>query len=391
MRSRDAAHRLAKRRGLPTDIDAEPALAKAAFSAMEHLRVDGEAARAWAPMSGFFATADGWVRTHANYPHHAAVLSAVLGATNREELTRSLASRSALEVEDAVTAAGGVAVAVRSREEWAAHPHGAASADRPWVSTATTSGARVLPPRPRALLDGVHVLDLTRVIAGPTCSQLLACLGARVLRIDTPQHPEILEQYLSNGMGKRSAAIDFATAGVVPELLKAADVVLLGYRPGSLDRFGLSPDALSDMYPHLVVASLSAWGETGPWAGRRGFDSIVQAATGVATLCGSGGEPGALPVQALDHATGYRMAAEVMEMLAAGRAGVVRLSLLGAAHELLALGAPPDHEPAELPVRAVMLETAHGVVETVPPALTCDGEVLSAPIGEYGAADPCVR
>lgn len=262
--ARDAARRVAERRRVDVPIDADVALTAAAFNAIEHLRINSTEPGGWAPMSGFFATRDGWVRTHANYPHHAAAITAALGATTRDDLTRVLAGMSALDVEDSVTAHRGIAVAVRTPEQWAAHPHDHATRAVPWSHTTVTGTTRPLNSADGEdvglPLSGVHVLDLTRVIAGPTCSQLLACLGADVLRLDPPDRPELLEQYLSNGMGKRSTTADLAepaTRYALPGLLQACDVVLLGYRPGALARFGLDPDALNGRYPHLIVASLA--------------------------------------------------------------------------------------------------------------------------------------
>lgn len=154
--------------------------------------------------------------------------------------------------------------------------------------------------------------------------------------------PELLEQHLSNGMAKRSAILDLnAVRSTLEEPLTDAEVVLLGYRPGSLARFGLESDDLLDRHPHLVVASLTAWGGHGPWSSRSGFDSIVQAASGIAVACGSPEQPGALPVQALDHSTGYLLATHVIELLADARASIARASLLSAARTLLNHPSPP--------------------------------------------------
>ncbi|WP_035282092.1 CoA transferase [Brevibacterium album] len=363
-----------------------------AFAALEHLRVDGRALAAWAPYSGFFPTAEGWVRLHGNYPHHSAVIEWVLGVADREELTRALLRREAQEVEDAVTEAGGIGVRVRRTDEWAAHPHALAVSGDPWVQV-EPGQARPLESSADLPLTGIRVLDLTRVIAGPTCSQLLACLGADVLRIDPPQRPELIGQYLSNSLGKRSAVADLARVGhtVRERLLPRTDIVLLGYRPRALARFGLDPATLRETRPHLIVGSLSAWGDRGPWGERAGFDSIVQAASGIATTCADDeGRPGALPVQALDHATGYRLAAGVLTLLAQGRGGLVRASLLGAARTLLARpGAAGADRPEQVGVPApetVTVDSPHGRLEAIPPPIRLDGESLTGAIGGYGAA-----
>ncbi|MDW6062069.1 CoA transferase [Streptomyces sp. FXJ1.4098] len=181
------------------------------------------------------------------------------------------------------------------------------------------AAARPLPPAPLPA-SGVRVLDLTRVIAGPVATRTLALLGADVLRIDSPHLPEDPDAHADTGFGKRSTRLDLADPRdrqTFEELLDRADVVVTGYRPGALDRFGLAPGALLERRPGLVVAQVSAWGWSGPWAGRRGFDSLVQAACGIAALeAAPDGHPGVLPAQALDHGTGYLLAAGVLRSLA---------------------------------------------------------------------------
>lgn len=421
-RARDAAAELAASRGLDLRIGTTPELVAASFAAIEHLRIDGRAPQAWGELSGFVEAADGWVRLHGNYPHHAEVLRSVLGAGDRPGIERAIARRDAAEVADAVTAAGGIATVVRTRQEWAAHPQARARKGAGWVSgtdrgqrpalpvpnpgsapvtapmaapvsapaAAPVSASAAAPAAPcRALLSGVRVLDLTRVIAGPSGTQLLACLGADVLRIDPPHRPELLDQHLSTGMGKRSAELDLRREPEAFRSLAAtADVIVCGYRPGALSALGIGLEELEQLAPQVVLVSLSAWGETGPWGQRAGFDSIVQAATGIAAECGTPDRPGALPVQALDHATGQLLAAHVMESLARARASTIRLSLLGAADALCALPPPPLEEPAELAVPRVRVGSAGGTLEAVPPPLLVDGATIERPVGGYGAAAP---
>ncbi|MGQ4385305.1 CoA transferase [Streptomyces sp. SAS_270] len=319
-----------------------------AFVSERHLQIDGRAPVTFAPLSRFWRTADGWVRTHANYPHHRARLLDALGLSagaSVETVAAALAERPAKDVEDAVYAAGGLAVALRTAKEWAAHEQAVAVADRPLIEHERlgTAHARVLAPIGGDRLlpaAGVRVLDLTRVIAGPVATRTLALLGADVLRVDAPRLPELPDQHADTGFGKRSAALDLAgDRRTFEELLATADVVVTGYRPGALDRFGLSPEALAERRPGLVVAQLSAWGAYGPWAERRGFDSLVQVATGIAAIEGTPEQPGALPAQALDHGTGYLLAAAVLraltEQLEQGDSRVVRLALARTAHWLL--------------------------------------------------------
>ncbi|MFJ8803238.1 CoA transferase [Streptomyces sp. NPDC102487] len=312
-----------------------------AFVSERHLRVDGRAPVSFAPLSRFWRTADGWVRTHANYPHHRTRLTAALGLADDatpEDVAAVLAERPAREVEETVYAAGGLAVALRTPEEWAAHAQGRAVTARPLIERGLldSAPARALAPPggagPLLPAAGVRVLDLTRVIAGPVATRTLALLGADVLRVDAPHLPEAADAHADTGFGKRSTTLDLATGRRgFEELLATADVVVTGYRPGALDRFGLTPEALAERRPGLVVAQLSAWGAYGPWSGRRGFDSLVQVATGIAVTEGSAEQPGALPAQALDHGTGYLLAAAVLRALTErsgdGRGRLVRLAL----------------------------------------------------------------
>ncbi|MEV7001464.1 CoA transferase [Streptomyces sp. NPDC093982] len=333
-----------------------------AFVSERHLLVDGRAPVNFAPLSRFWRTSDGWVRTHANFPHHRARLLTALGVPveDPDAVGAVLAERFAREVEEAVYAAGGLAVALRTPEEWAAHEHAVAVARRPLVEheRSDTARARALSPLDGSVLlpaAGVRVLDLTRVIAGPVATRTLAVLGADVLRVDPPQLPELPDQHADTGFGKRSATLDLTTdRRAFEELLASADVVVTGYRPGALDRFGLSARELAERRPGLIVAEVSAWGAYGPWGGRRGFDSLVQVATGIAATeggmaGGSAGRPGALPAQALDHGTGYLLAAAVLraltEQLDQGYGHCVRLSLARTA-KWLTTGIRPGPEGA---------------------------------------------
>lgn len=331
-----------------------------AFHSERLLRVEGRAPRAFAPLSRFWRTEDGWVRTHANYPHHRARLLTALGepadledAVAVERLRASLRHRRAEEIEEAVFAADGLAVAVREACGWSRHPQGAALASLPLVTFERLGQAPAL-DMPHA--GSPRVLDLTRVIAGPVATRTLALLGADVLRLDAPWLPDSPDLHTDTGFGKRSVWIDLAApegAARFHELLDQAHVVVTGYRPGALDQLGLSPAELAARRPGLVIAELSAWGAVGPWAARRGFDSLVQAACGIALAeADSTGRPGALPVQALDHGTGYLLAAGVLRALTDQRAGargspVVRVSLAGTARWLLGQASAQGRRPAE--------------------------------------------
>ncbi len=326
----------------------------------------------FAPLSRFWATADGWLRLHGNYPHHRSAAATVLGSEDPAEVARAAARWRAEELESAIVAAGGAAAAVRTPEVWAASPQGRAVEGLPLLALRRVADA----PVRRTELRGLRVLDLTRVIAGPVATRVLASHGADVLRVDAPQLPELPGGLLDTGVGKRHVVLDLADAAdraTVEELLAGADVVVQGYRPGALEAFGLDPAELAQRYPHLVVVRISAWGLSGPWAGRRGFDSLVQAATGIATVCGSPEQPGALRAQALDHATGYMAAATVLAALLRqreeGGGWHGELSLAQTARELLAAprddsSPAPDPDPEPYLLR---LDSPAGPVEVIAP------------------------
>lgn len=381
--SLSAALLVARRGGsaVPT-VELDPARVATAVTSERHFRLDGEPVTAFAELSGYWPTSDGWVRTHANYPHHRARLLAALGLgddTGADDLLRALHPRTALEVEELVTAAGGIAVAMRTEAQWAEHPHAAAVAAEPLVRVTRLGDAPAAHwahGDVEAAAGGIRVLDLTRVIAGPVATRTLALWGADVLRIDSPRLPEIEWGHLDTGAGKRSALLDLevpAEREKFEALLGEADVVVTGYRPGALDRHGLSPAALAERRPGIVVAQLSAWGPVGPFADRRGFDSIVQAATGIGWIEGDGVKPGALPAQALDHAAGYLLAAALTSVLRKrlddGGSWLVGTSLARVAHALLA-GTRGGHAAAPAWEPTVV---THGAVTSAAAAPHYDG------------------
>jgi CoA-transferase family III len=348
----------------------------AAFESEGRLRAPGlEGATAFADLSRFAQTADGWVRLHANYPHHRAALLAVLGESDPLGAARG---RRALDVEEAVVAAGGCAAAVRTAQEWAQSPQGQAVTAEPVRIVACE---RALPEPGPLPASAIRVLDLTRVIAGPVGTRYLAALGADVLRIDPPALPELPLQIADGTPGKRLAERDLRADPLSEAELDAFDVVVHGYRPGALAAMGLSSDALARRHPHLTVVQLSAWGTRGPWATRRGFDSLVQAAVGIAdSLRDEAGAPGALPVQALDHATGYRIAAASLRGLARRARGEgaehSQLALAQAAADLMRLrGQSPESRWPD--VGDVALEQLPDGRRVVPPPGTLDGRPLS--------------
>jgi hypothetical protein len=330
----------------------------------------------FAPLSRFFQTADGWLRLHANYPWHRERALRVLGCKDRpEDVAQAVQGWRGEVLEDALAAAGALGYAVRDAPGWRAHPQGQHVTGLPLLQTepGRTAGRTAAPGRGAA---GIRVLDLTRVIAGPVATRTLAAWGAQVLRLDSPDLPEIPAQAVDTMPGKYSAVLDLRQAAGrarMEELLSAADLLVQSYRPGALARYGLDPMELADRHPHLNVITLSAWGPVGPWAERRGFDSLVQCPTGIAAAEGTDGRPGVLPAQVLDHATGYLAAAAGLLALAGvqeGRpANWIQVSLAQTAHWLFDVGSthrdtPRDPDPGR---HRVTLPGAASPVQVISP------------------------
>ncbi len=367
-----------------------------------HFRLGGEPPHIWSEFSGFWPAGEGWVRTHANYRHHRARLLLALKLPTDAavaDFAERLTHLEPLEVEELVTDAGGVAVAVRTPAEWARHPQAKFVRSQPLIGKARiapSDTSRII-PRPTdtaAPLAGLRVLDLTRVIAGPVATRTLALLGADVLRIDTPSLPEFEWQHLDTGAGKRSTLLNLnqtADRRTFEDLLQDADVLISGYRQGSLERYGLAPEELAERRPGLIIGRINAWGSEGPWAERRGFDSIVQAVSGIASLESPDGiRPGALPAQALDHSAGYMLAAAAISSLRSKRQDrgtwLVEVSLARIAQELLSLTQSEETgQPG--PPQTATVDTPSGLLTYALPALSfTDGPTdWTAPSLPWGA------
>lgn len=383
-------------RGGP-QVVVDPRRVSVAFRSDQLTNINGTQVEAFSPLSGFFKAADGWVRTHANYPHHRLHLLRTLGLpedADPERLARAIEGMPAQALEDQVTGAGGVAFRVRSAQEWRESPAAQAVDREPLINRRTVAEAPPVeaPYRPK-------VLDLTRVVAGPIATQTLGFLGADVLRVDNPDMLEPHDQYTLVSGDKRSTLLDLKDRrdrATFDGLLDQADVLVTGYRSGALDEYGLSPEEVTERHPHVVHAFLSSWGTEGPWSDYRGFDSVVQAATGISMLESPDGvRPGALPAQVLDHTTGYLLAAGILSALRvrAFNGGVWRVSttLARSAHWLLDHG--PDEEPAHLVTHPEDYEQVVrgdiGLIVTSRPALTIgERDSFSRFGGLWGADEP---
>jgi hypothetical protein len=326
--------------------------------------VDGDPL--WGTVTGTHRTADGWLRIHANLaPHRRAALEVLGVPGDRTRVEEAVASWEGQALEDAIVAAGGVAAVLRSRDAWRSHPQGRVVAEDPLVTTASGEEGAGLPAG--RLLEGVRVLDLTRVIAGPVAGRFLASLGAEVLRIDGPLD-DGWRLEIDTSLGKRRVELDLRDRdqrSAFERLLRDADVLIHAFRPGALASLGYDRASLQHHRPGLVDARLSAYGASGPWGERRGFDSVVQVAAGLAHTCAApDGTPGALPAQALDHSSGYLLAAGIAAALARrevdGVGGGVEVSLARTADWLETLPAAGRPAVAALPASVVApyLETS---------------------------------
>jgi len=283
-----------------------------------YLRVDGKPPPpAWDAIAGVYKTGDRrFVRLHTNFPHHRAAVCKVLDCkAERDDVQAALLRWEAEAFETAAYAAGGVVAMMRSYEEWSALPHARALAALPTITIEKIGEAAPKPwPAGDRPLAGLRVLDLSRVIAGPVAGRTLAAHGADVLLISGPDLPAIPWLTIDTGRGKLSGFAELRSEqgkSVLRDLLAEADIFSQGYRPRALAALGFSPEHAARINPGIVYVSLSAYGHAGPWAERRGFDSLVQTSTGFNHAEGhaAGVEgPKELPAQMLDHATGYLMA-----------------------------------------------------------------------------------
>ena len=347
-------------RGRPTeDVVVDATRAAAAFTA--HLKIDGVAPPKWADLSGYYLTRDGrQVQLHANFPHHAAGITRLLGSgPQRAAVEAAVATWDADALERALVADGMIAAKLRTLAEWDAHPHARATRDLPLLSFEQIGDAppRTLPRlrRDQGAFTGVRVLDCARVLAGPVAGHTLAAHGADVLRVGAAQLPSVPVCVLTTGAGKRNAFVDLDTpagATTLAALLRDTHVWIDAYRPGALAARGFSAARAAALNPGVVVVELSAFDWVGPWAGRRGFDSIVQSTTGIVDAgqrAAGASQPTPLPVQVLDFATGYLAAFAAARAIAhqarVGGSWRVRVSLLRTRNWLVGLGGPRPFTP----------------------------------------------
>ena len=345
------------------------------------------------PVMGVYPAQNGrWSYLHCNFPNHRAAALKVLGvAEDKEEVRRAVSQWDALELEEAIIAAKGAGGMVRSMEEWGNHPQAAAIRSLPLMEIIkiADSPPETLPEGGRPL-SGVRVLDLTRVLAGPTCARTMAEHGADVLKITASHLPNIGYQEYDTGHGKLSANLDLRDNGdleTLHGLIRDTDIFSQGYRPGTLGDRGLSPESLAKIRPGIIYISLSAFSHLGPWSSRRGFDTVVQTVSGITDRQGRlfpGAEAGPqfYPVSAIDYLTGYLMAFGGLVALARrareGGSWLVRISLAqtgrwlvdqGQVPETALNGVPSEFSDSEIKQWSTSSETPVGKLGHLSPVL----------------------
>jgi crotonobetainyl-CoA:carnitine CoA-transferase CaiB-like acyl-CoA transferase len=381
-----AAAELHRRRtGKAQEIAVDARNAAIEFRSERYLRVNGgEAPELWDKIAGAYRCGDGnWVRIHTNFPHHRdGVLKLLQCEHSREAVAKAFENWSAEKFEDAAAQAGMVVAKARTFAEWDAHPQGEAVRAIPLVTLEKIGDAPKLSiPAGSRPLENLRVLEMTRVLAGPVCGRTLAAHGADVLRVISPNLPTIDVADIDTGRGKRSGHVDLATSegrNDFRKLLEGADVFVQSYRPGAVAARGFGPQDAAAIRPGIVCVSLSAYGHAGPWSGRRGFDSLVQTATGLnfaeAEAKGiTGLQP--LPCQALDHASGYLMAlgaiAALLRRIEEGGSWHVRVALARTGLWLRDMGpvtngfAAPDIDFAQAFDRLATYPSGFGTLQAV--------------------------
>ena len=354
------------RTGRGQDVRVDSRQATASLRSSRYLEMDGTRVPAErSAVMGVYPARNGrWSYLHCNFPNHRDAALGVLGIEeDRDAARRAVAQWDALELEEAIIAAKGAGGMVRSMAEWAQHPQSAAVASLPLLEIEKIGDSPPEPlPEGARPLSGIRALDLTRVLAGPTCARTLAEHGADVLKISGPHLPFSPSQELDTGHGKLSAHLDLREdrdMETLRELIREVRRVLAGlpaWEPGAART--LAGRSWPELRPGIVYVSLSAFGRVGPWADRRGFDTVVQTVSGITDRQGElfpGAEPGPqfYPVSAIDYLTGYLMAFGAMTALARrareGGSWLVRASLAQTGRWLVGWGETPEADLQDVP------------------------------------------
>ena len=339
-------------------------------------------------ISGFAPTRDGrHVFLHPSFPPSGDKLRALLGVPAEREAAHAATMKwDAMDLENAIAEAGLCGAMVRTPEEWDDSDQGRALAARPVVEVIKIAES---PPEPLAKggvapLSGVRVLDLTRVLAGPTCARTLAQYGADVLHVAGPGLPSAAAFVADTSHGKLSCFVDLADEDgrqTVRELVKGADIFSQGFRVGALERLGFGPLQLAALRPGLIYVSINAYGHEGGWRGRPGWEQLAQTVTGMAHVHGGDEGPKLQPAAVCDYTTGFLAAFGALVALHRralyGGSYMVRVSLsqtgvwvrgLGiAGSERLADNVPLEGD--EIRDYVVKIDTGYGPMSHLRPAV----------------------
>jgi len=363
------------------------------------------------PANGFFPTRDGrHIYLHPSFPESGAKLHALMGSPADEEAAaRAALGWDAMDLENAVAEAGICGAMVRTPQEWDDSEQGRILASRPLVEVTRIGDS---PPEPPpavgdAPLAGVRTLDLTRVLAGPTCARTLASYGSEVLYIASPTLPTVPAFVADTNHGKLSAWLNLTQPegrSRLQALVREADVFSQGYRAGALERLGFGPARLAQLRPGIICIEINAYGHEGPWRARPGWEQLAQTVTGMAQVHGTyalGGEPGPQlqPGAVNDYTTGFLAALGGMIALkrraAWGGSYLVRASLSQTAVWVRGLGleAPESLEavqalsPGEIDGWRIDDETGFGPMRHLRPAVTLSATPAGwrRPVAQLGA------
>ena len=329
-------------------------------------------------------TKDGrWYLPHFNLPHlHDRVIGVLKCESSAEAVAKAVAQWDSHELEEAIAAARACGSIVRSNAEWLEHPHGKVLAGRALVDIQKIGESDPIPfPKGERPLAGIHVLDLTRILAGPIAARTLAEHGADVLMVTARHLPQVPEHVMDTSHGKRSCFLDLNKSEdlvAIKKLVRNADVFSQGYRPGIMDKHGLTPEQLAKERPGIIYLSISAYGHGGPFSNRGGWEQIAQCTTGI---CLDNGDerPKLLPASACDYTTGYNGAYGVLLALARrareGGSYHVRVSLCRSGMYIHKQGhvqyPKPDMALSQAELNAIMVEakTGHGTLRHLAPVL----------------------
>ncbi len=361
---------------------------------------------------GFFPTKDGRaVFLHPSFPASTAKLLKLIGSpSDNAEVAANVLTWNALDLEKAIVDAGVCGAMARTAEEWDTSEQGRILASRPVVEVIKIAEG---PPMPLPAggdqpLSGVRALDLTRVLAGPTCGRTLAQHGADVLYVASPNLPAT-EYFISDvNHGKLSTWLDLtdpAELARLKALIADCDVFSQGYRLGALERMGLGPLDLARLRPGIIYTSINAYGHEGPWSQRPGWEQLAQTVTGMADIHGGDAGPRLQPGAVTDYTTGFLAAFGTMAALDRrarfGGSYMVRVSLAQTGMWLRSLGVKPAEAlgevqaltPKEIDGWRIDSESGFGPVRHLRPPVSLSATPAgwarpTMPLGSHPAAWP---